>query len=735
MKASIFRPFLVVVLAGALGSSCPVQAIPCIDYSLAPHPFSKVTISGYGDKIAVRDNFAFVGTSTGIEALDVFNPNAPIHIGSYPIPSGATDVFQQGIHLFVAAGEAGLLILDASNPAAIFQVGALNPPPPEFGIVSAVDVFVSRNFALLAEMDAGLRFIDVSNYGAPILRSTFGSMTLLVESVVASGTIAFAEGRVIDFSVPTNPVTIGTYHSFGVLAIREHLLAAGNDLYDVSHPSSPIHLSVLPVFNICDTELLLDRALVAGGSNGGVQLVDITNPSTPVLLGRTPTLGGGLGAVLLGTTALVAQSNELALVDFDPEEMIPPFASIAIPSQTASIVFQESYAYVGNYEPGLPGGKLTVVDLTNPSAPEIVNSKLLRPPVGLALSNDLMVIAAWEYGAQVVTITNPEVPIVRATIDTPGVARGVAISGTNAFIADTNGGLQVIDVSVPTAPVIIGSLDTSGYANKVVVDGGLAYVLNGTISYGLRVIDVSSPSSPVLIGSLNFSGSGSWAEGLAIMDGFAVVTNNPLAVNGSIHIIDVSDPTDPQPLTEMFIGERLSDVQIRDQIAYVAGTSALHVIDLSNPLVPHYVGVAPVEGDDLADEPRGVALGNDFVGVGWDEGGFSIFPLQCSSASVSAPEVPSSRSGLRVDAVHPNPFQDGTSIEFSLPSRTNMRLSIYDVSGRLVRELARSRLDAGVHSAIWDGRDAAGRSVASGTYFVRLSNESAKDVERVIRLK
>jgi len=48
-------------------------------------------------------------------------------------------------------------------------------------------------------------------------------------------------------------------------------------------------------------------------------------------------------------------------------------------------------------------------------------------------------------------------------------------------------------------------------------------------------------------------------------------------------------------------------------------------------------------------------------------------------------------------------------------------LSVYDVAGRHVRDIVDGTVDAGEHAARWDGTDRAGRPVASGIYFCRLS--------------
>ncbi len=69
---------------------------------------------------------------------------------------------------------------------------------------------------------------------------------------------------------------------------------------------------------------------------------------------------------------------------------------------------------------------------------------------------------------------------------------------------------------------------------------------------------------------------------------------------------------------------------------------------------------------------------------------------------------------------HPNPFNPRTTIRFELPAVGHVRLAIYDVAGRLVRVLVEGEIAAGSHEAAWDGRDAAGRAVPSGSYLARL---------------
>jgi len=68
----------------------------------------------------------------------------------------------------------------------------------------------------------------------------------------------------------------------------------------------------------------------------------------------------------------------------------------------------------------------------------------------------------------------------------------------------------------------------------------------------------------------------------------------------------------------------------------------------------------------------------------------------------------------------PNPFNPRVEISYSVPQNAQVRVSVYNLAGQLVRELWNGRRAVGQHSDSWDGRDANGRMVPSGTYLYRV---------------
>jgi hypothetical protein len=91
--------------------------------------------------------------------------------------------------------------------------------------------------------------------------------------------------------------------------------------------------------------------------------------------------------------------------------------------------------------------------------------------------------------------------------------------------------------------------------------------------------------------------------------------------------------------------------------------------------------------------------------------------------------------GFALEQNRPNPFTPSTQIAYQIDETTDVRLAVYDASGRLVQTLVDQRQAAGVYGVNWDGRDARGRQVASGVYFYRLGAGEQTATRKAILLR
>jgi hypothetical protein len=124
-------------------------------------------------------------------------------------------------------------------------------------------------------------------------------------------------------------------------------------------------------------------------------------------------------------------------------------------------------------------------------------------------------------------------------------------------------------------------------------------------------------------------------------------------------------------------------------------------------------GVLPCDHTPVGPPP------SPTVGSSWNWYLIYQYGAQLAPVAAPAPIPPPSLSIAVLGSEKGEP-----SFAIGIPERTrgrDLRLLIFDVSGRLVRELARSQAVPGTHRVRWDGRDEVGRSSAAGVYFLRLS--------------
>jgi hypothetical protein len=151
--------------------------------------------------------------------------------------------------------------------------------------------------------------------------------------------------------------------------------------------------------------------------------------------------------------------------------------------------------------------------------------------------------------------------------------------------------------------------------------------------------------------------------------------------------------------------------------------SSSNTIDLSGVTYPVTISV---EGMDLnlEDAIDGskvntvVKDGNSFV-----LSNSSVNVLKVSSENI----VPTVYS---LEQNYPNPFNPATTIKFSLPEVSDVKLTIYNTIGQRVDVIVNSRMDAGSYSINWDASN-----VASGLYFYELSTKNFTSVKKMMLLK
>jgi hypothetical protein len=109
-----------------------------------------------------------------------------------------------------------------------------------------------------------------------------------------------------------------------------------------------------------------------------------------------------------------------------------------------------------------------------------------------------------------------------------------------------------------------------------------------------------------------------------------------------------------------------------------------------------------------------------------------VFSAETDWTPMEADELPEPTRIIRLDPNRPNPFHPMTMIEYTLPEAAQVRVDVYDASGRHVRTLVDGAQGAGGHEVVWNGDDDAGRMVSSGLYFYALQVGDERIVRKML---
>ena len=216
------------------------------------------------------------------------------------------------------------------------------------------------------------------------------------------------------------------------------------------------------------------------------------------------------------------------------------------------------------------------------------------------------------------------------------------------------------------------------------------------------------------------------------------------------------DKTDPNAWTveTRYVGDStvISEVLIEIDTAGVADTLK---VTKNSPFVSNmYANYTDFDKDGFEDLLLPFQIVNDSITVGikrWISGSefvveerkelnpkrYSIRILENSLSGIKAKDlIVITPDDYELKQNYPNPFNPETSIEFFLPIRKKISLTVYNALGQKVKSLiGDQQYDAGSYKVSWDGSNAAGNRVASGVYIYTLKYGNFTKSKRMTLLK
>ncbi|GEM_PF-6425195 len=279
---------------------------------------------GMAREVVVSADTAYIADgASGLQILDVTNPESPTPIGSYDTPGFTQDVLVDGSIAYIADGtDGGILLLDITNPALPQFISTYNTPG------NAIALALQGNHLFVADNAGGLLIFDVSNSTNPLLIGTFPVPDAARSVRVIDDTAYLAAGNdglyILDITDPTNPQQLGSYDSPGYAQYVElqgdvAYLAdwtEGISVLDLTDPENIQFLGSRYARNAGGLVLRGSRLFLADGGYG-IRVFDIRNPTDPIQIETAYDSGGFPLDIFLNNDTAYLALNDGGLQIFD----------------------------------------------------------------------------------------------------------------------------------------------------------------------------------------------------------------------------------------------------------------------------------------------------------------------------------------------------------------------------------------------------------------------------------
>jgi hypothetical protein len=298
------------------------------------------SLGGWSHEIAVVGNYVYLAIGQKLLVLDVSDPANPVPVSKLLLPRVATDLVVDGDILYVAAGDAGIRVVDISNPSMIAEIGSYEMDP-----------------------DTGYRNNKVHH------------LAIAADRVYA--TYEGGELRVLDVANPALPVQIGITQLSGegldIVIVGDYAYVAidnlGLTVLDISDPTHPSEAGefISPIWKPT-TGLALSGNLIVLARGCTIQLVDISQPVDPqggatyTLAACSPTLADV--EVSGSFVYLVTEGHSMGILEIIDFQTISEVFANSMDVWMSTITVVGNFAYAGGLD------AFVVLDLTTPSTPE-----------------------------------------------------------------------------------------------------------------------------------------------------------------------------------------------------------------------------------------------------------------------------------------------------------------------------------------------------------------------------
>jgi hypothetical protein len=631
-------------------------------------------------------------------------------------------------------GEIGLSLFDVNDLAKPDYLGTINTLPYESAWMRGRELLASTNGLLVAyDLSAPLSplftaFIPLATHDGSRWPSAVGNTLYQIETG--------ATLRALDVSSAGQPATLGLPALAGD---RIDALAAGTGviyaLVAVSVGQVDEHLDLVTSnVGVPAVPVEVDRVtisvgagaagrslirsgdlLVAATADGQVQAFGLETPSEPeagwVLAHDCSRL------VVTPSAILVREGRDLFTYARTAWNVAPVLLNHRGPLPQLHTVVGEGPLQIAQYY--WDRSILATVDVSEPALPR------LGPPIQMDSSGGQLqyvdgigLMAASSVG-RLVDFADPAQPVERDWISGEDGRSLLRLMSRELVVVEnrmTDFGLKLLDISDLSDPV------QASVINERILMGAADGLLAGGNAAGVRLYDIADLTAPQLVGALPDPGEvtcGTFWRGHF----YAVTTRN--GTDKTLEAWDLGNLSAPILVSSLPLSFTAKRLDLHGSRLYVQGYMIFQVFDLANLGTP--VALADAIWHNSAG--NGFAMNGNVTTIGGQ-----LLTMRNDGLSPSA-VPPVALAAVQFEPAWPNPFNPSTQFAFVVDTERDLTLSVYDVRGRRLTELAHGRFTSGRHNATWDGTDNTGTGVAAGVYLVRLHGTGIEAVQTVTLVK
>ena len=694
----------------------------------------------------VEDDKLFVVSGDYLEVFDISEFGRYKKLGEYHYSmdnnSKATQIKVKGDFLFSNNGWKGLLIIDVSamnniRPRRSF-IPSISNIAQGFTISDNI-IFMKQIIGygssdiLMADISEPLQIVEKGYYRIPFYSENISfrakeNNLYIVAKKYYEYEYQGADMIIVDISDPQNPSETYREHSgFSGLLLQDNYLMTTDTtktlkIYDISDSHNPIIVNEIPFdhtsFSLDNNHLVTKQFSHSGLTESYKFELYNTNLMPDIklkdsLMIVTEINKGYKKHGIFNNRLLLQKDTDISIYDISNEKFNYD-KNITFPEYfyALDILVDDSLAYVSTTK------SLLIFDISDLLNPILISSYAhLMSKTKLYKYKDIVYL-----GNRMIDVSDKFNPKLSAYLPQDGRIRDVFVINNLCYSLDN--GFRIINVEDKSNPLYVkGSYFPIENGEYICVDSNYVYIVNNTRSY------LNGYSSTLQIFHIEDNTIKQLGSTLISNDPTCLIISGGYAYEGfvnndehGINIYDVSDKSNPKLVKSHLTTDLVEGMSINEDILYVAqnynGLNILNVSDKQNPkLIAEYNTNGRTFGVDVK--------GNNIYTADYN-GGMYILKLNIPDVSNERP-TPSKITLLQN---FPNPFNNGTTIQYYLSIDSNVEVSIFNSLGSKIDILEKTKKLRGWHSFNYYPRE-----MASGVFFLVLKTNNNSIVKKMVYLK